>query len=235
MSVGGDDRVIITPWRHLKDRGGIAFDMGVHYTDIFQYLLGPFESVTGFGFVAEKVRHLRDGGGSIEATAEDSLVATFCMASGVAVQLSQLPSGPGMRWYQRTVHGRNGSLEIPQDRRGGGPVLRLGERTLRGKELFSILPGFALDEITAQLFGADAAEYEMPFPEADRRHIAIELHDFASAVLTGGAPEVDGEGGLTAVAALLGVFESGLLRRTVSMDELLDGRVSAYQAELDRK
>jgi predicted dehydrogenase len=246
LSVGGDDRIMITPWRHLRDRGAIGMDMGVHYTDIVQYYLGPFESVHGHGFIAEPVRHRRtepDDKGraapdgmpdSIAATGEDSVVATFRMASGVLVQLSYVPSGPGRRWYQRSLHGRLGSLEIPRDRTGGAPVLRRADGALRGRDLLAELPGFALDEVTARLFGADAVAYEIPFTTADAGHIAIELHDFAAAVLSGRAPEVDGQGGLAAVAALLGAYESGLAGRAVTMQELLSGAVSAYQEPLDR-
>ncbi|HEX3348825.1 MAG TPA: Gfo/Idh/MocA family oxidoreductase [Acetobacteraceae bacterium] len=234
FSVGGDDQVIITPWRHMKARGAIGMDMGVHYTDIIQYYLGPFESMEGHGFIAEPIRRLRDTGEPITPTGEDSVVGTLRMRSGVLVQLSYVPSGRGMRWYQRSVHGRLGSLEIPRDRSGGAPVLRLADRTLRGRELLAELPEFELDEVTARLFGRDAAEYEIPFPRADAGHIAIELHDFAAAVLGNRAPEIDGDGGLTAVAALLGIYESGLLGRAVTMDEVLDGRVSGYQDELDR-
>ena len=247
FSVGGDDKIIITPWRHLKDRGAIGMDMGVHYTDIIQYYLGEFESVQGSGFIAEPMRHRRmepdaklrpppDAAAmpdAIEATGEDSVVATFRMKSGVLAQLSYVPSGPGKRWYQRSLHGRLGSLEIPRDRTGGAPVLRRADGVLSGRALLAELPDFALDAVSARLFGADAVEYEIPFATADAGHIAIELHDFAAAVLGNGAPEVDGTGGLTAVAALLGAYESGRLGRAVTMDEMLSGRVSAYQDELD--
>ena len=103
-----------------------------------------------------------------------------------------------------------------------------------GRELLGQLPGFALDDVTTRLFGNNAVEYDIPFATADAGHIAIEVHDFAAAVLAGTAPEIDGHGGLTAVAALLGVYESGLLGREVSMADLLDGTVSGYQDELDR-
>src|SRR5579875_3388749 len=72
LSLGGDDQVIITPWRHMKDRGAIGMDMGVHYTDIIQYYLGPFASIEGHGFIAEPVRRLRDTGEPITPTGEDS-------------------------------------------------------------------------------------------------------------------------------------------------------------------
>jgi predicted dehydrogenase len=249
FSVGGDDRIIITPWRHMKDRGAIGLDMGVHYTDIIQYYLGPFESVQGHGFIAEPVRRRRDAPEqalaiykdrlaempeSVTATGEDSIVATFRMRSGVLVQLSHVPSGPGKRWYQRSVHGRLGSLEIPHDRTGGAPVLRRADGERAGRDLLAELPGFALDEVASRIFGEHGVQYDIPFPQADAGHIAIELHDFAAAVLGNHPPEIDGHGGLTAVAALLGVYESGRLGRAVTMDEMLSGAVSGYQDELDR-
>ena len=51
--------------------------------------------------------------------------------------------------------------------------------------------------------------------------IAIEQHDFARAVLNNAKPEIDGHGGLTALAAVVGVFESNKLGRPVTMDEML--------------
>ena len=38
--IGGNDRIIITPWRHFKDKGAIGLDMGAHLTDIVQYYFG---------------------------------------------------------------------------------------------------------------------------------------------------------------------------------------------------
>ena len=43
-NVGGDDAVVISPWRHRRESGSIALDMGVHYTDIFAYYLGELET-----------------------------------------------------------------------------------------------------------------------------------------------------------------------------------------------
>src|SRR5262249_47957257 len=58
--VGGDDRIIITPWRHMKDKGSIALDMGCHLTDIMQFHLGEIDSVSGVGMIAEPLRKRRD-------------------------------------------------------------------------------------------------------------------------------------------------------------------------------
>ena len=61
MNVGGDDRVIVSPWRHLRESGSISLDMGVHYADIFLYLLGELDQVAGVSFIAEPFRVLAPG------------------------------------------------------------------------------------------------------------------------------------------------------------------------------
>jgi hypothetical protein len=59
------------------------------------------------------------------------------------------------------------------------------------------------------------------------------MHDFAEAILKGTTPEVDGQLGMTAVAAIYGAYESTLAGRSVTMDEILSGEVRAYQEEID--
>ena len=60
-NIGGDDSVVISPWRHVRESGSIALDMGVHYTDIFAYYHGELERVFGSAFVAEPLRALPAG------------------------------------------------------------------------------------------------------------------------------------------------------------------------------
>ena len=57
LRVGGDDGVIISPWRHMKRSGSIGLDMPIHYADIIEYLLGPVDQVWGRGFIAEPQRY----------------------------------------------------------------------------------------------------------------------------------------------------------------------------------
>jgi predicted dehydrogenase len=243
-NVGGDDGVILSPWRHVREFGSIALDMGVHYTDIFRYYFGDLERVSGSAFVAEPRRVLRSGAhpgprieqvtpGVMRATGEDSLVALYETESGVLIQLSYLPSGPGRRWIGRTVHGRRGSMSVAPDRSGGGVAVQLGDRVLRGAELRRTLGGFALTGVAAALFGAHGTEYELPFEEADAALIAIELDDFVSALDCGRAPEVDGRDGLLAVAAVWAVSEARASGGAVSVGDVADGTVSVAQAPVD--
>jgi predicted dehydrogenase len=242
--LGGDDNVIISPWRHVREAGPLALDMGVHYADIFSYFLGGLEFVTGSSFVAEPLRRLAPGmavtpeveeiaPGVIRASGEDSLVAVYETASGVFVQLAYVPSGPGRHWIQRSLHGRGGSMSVPPDRSGGAVIVRLGNRTLSGAELRRELGGFELDGVTAAFFGEHGTEYDLPFDDVDAATIAIELEDFVRAVADGLPPEVDGYAGLAAVAAVWGVAESRERGARVRVADVADGKVSAAQDPVD--
>ena len=247
-SVGGDDHIIITPWRHLKDKGAIGLDMGVHYLDIVQYYLGEFDQIYGRGLIAEPVRRRRPQPENnlesyqarfasipetMEATGEDSIIALYRMKSGVMVQFSYVPSGPGYRYFQRSVHGRQGSMAAPGDRNGRPVVARLGDREVSGADLLAELPDFQLDEVTARLFGERGVVYEQPFAQTDAALLAIEFHDFGEAILNRRAPEVDGYLGMTAVAAAYAAYESAWSGRAVTMAEVLSGEARGYQAEID--
>lgn len=243
-NVGGDDLVVISPWRHRRESGSIALDMGVHYTDIFSYYLGDLATVFGSAFVAEPVRTLLPGSpppagievvapGVMRATGEDSLVALYETASGVLIQLCYLPSGPGWRWVQRSVHGRRGSMVVPPDRSGGAVVVQLGDLTLSGAALREELGGFELEGVAASFFGSEGTEYDLPFAEVDAATIGIELDDFARAISTGRAPEVDGLSGLRAVAGVWAIAESRLCASAVRVADVADGTVSAAQEPVD--
>lgn len=232
--VGGSDRVIITRWRHLKEAGAIGLDMGVHLADIIEFLLGDVETVFGRGLIAEPVRRDPAGGPPVHATGEDSLLAQLRTAAGVEVQLAYLPSGPGHRYVQRTVHGTAGSLAVPRDRSDGLLELRRGDEVLRGEQIRAEIGASAqLDEVTRALLGEEGTGDGAPFPEVDAAYLGIEIADFVSAVLDGHEPEVDGVGGMRAVALVLAIFESSLLGQPVRMADVLDGTVHAYQDDLD--
>jgi len=244
MNVGGDDAVLLSPWRHLRESGSIALDMGVHYTDILSYYLGGLERATGKAFIAEPFRVLPQGSsrmpgveevspGVMRATGDDSLVAVYESVSGALIQLAYVPSGPGRIWTQRTVHGREGSMSVPRDRTGGAVAVTLGDRTLSGSELRRELGGFELEGVAASLFGPQGTEYELPFADVDAATIAIEIDDFLGAVRQARRPEVDGEAGLLAVAAVWAVAEAGVLGGWVRIGDVADGTICAAQDPID--
>lgn len=254
VSVGGNDEIAITPWRHLKVKGAIGLDMGAHYADIIRYYTGEFEQIFGSGFIVEPIRRRPEGyddhplvsyreraksyPDTVEATGEDSVVALYRMSSGVFVQLT-MTSGRGGRTWERSVHGQLGSLYSDGDRSGKPIRLVLENHELVGRQILEVVPDFELNEITERLFGKRAVDYDMPTHEThpgyaiDARHLAIEYHDFGEAILHNRPPEVDGLGGMKAVAAVVGAYESAELGRAVSMDEMLSCSVDSYQREID--
>ena len=252
-SAGGSDEMAITPWRHLKEKGAIGLDMGVHYADIIQYYLGQFDQIFGGGFIVEPIRKKPDHADhplesyrervktypdTVEATGEDSVVALYRMQSGALAQLT-LADGRGGHGWERSVHGRWGALYAPGERSGSPVVLRTEDKALKGKEIMALLPDFHLDDITARLFGENGVEYDLPHDAPhpgyaiDARHLAIEYYDFGRAILTGSPPEVDGRGGMKAVAAIVGAYESAHAGRSLTMEEVLSGEVRGYQEEID--
>ena len=76
-------------------------------------------------------------------------------------------------------------------------------------------------------------EYDLPFADVDAATIGIEIDDFAAAVVERRSPEVDGTGGLAAVAAVWAVAESHECGGPVRVADVADGTVSAAQDRLD--
>lgn len=249
--LGGGNAIALTPWRHLKDKGAMGLDTGVHNADIIRYFMGDYEWMFGVGLIAEPTRYRPGADAAIfhrdvaaacpetmEATGEDSVLAMYRMHSGAIVQLSIVWGGGGRQRFSCSIQGRDGAIDLPRERTGQPVVLHLDGRELSGKEILPLLPEFQLDEITERLFGADGVAYQPPDrPQShtfvDFKHLAIEFHDFGAAVLGNRSPEVDGAGGMAAVAAILGVYESALAGRPVRMQEVLSGEVCAYQTEID--
>jgi predicted dehydrogenase len=236
-SSGSGENVVITPWRHLRKKCGIVVDMGVHYTDIFEYFLGHIESVTGMNAVVDKQRKGADGA-MFPADAEDLSVGVVRFKSGALGNWLLSMAGRGAGYFHRAVYGTGGSLIIPIDR--SGKPLQLTVRRdgadvpMSEAEQLAMVPNFRLDPTTAALFGGERlSHYDMAFTDIDANLLAIEYDDFAGAILEDRPPEVTGEDGLRSLALVYGFLEAERLGRAVSADELLSAEVAAYQDELE--
>lgn len=253
---GGGDTVMITPWRHLREEGGPLMDMGVHMADMLLYLIGPVEEAFGLARIAEPERVAAGGrvgspGGfydrfqdefpeTVEATAPDSVVGTLSFESGAWGQwvMATAARGPGAGPIVRTILGSEGRMDMPHCRNGQPlQVWRGDSRDLvRQEELLALVPDFSLDRLTADLFGGDRlAQYELDFAASDRKLLALEIGELAEAVAAGDPVEVGIEAGTAGVAFVLAVLESSEAGRKVSMSEIRDGVLNAYQDPTDRK
>lgn len=236
-SSGAGERVIITPWRHRKASGGIVVDMGIHYADILEYLVGPIESVFAMNQIVDKQRI--DGNDVWhEADAEDFSAGVVRFASGAVGSLLIDLAGRGAGHFRRTIYGTGGSLDIPHDRTGKPLTLTLRQSgqdvEIPQSDLLNLVPAHRLDEVTAALFGGDRlSSYDLPFADIDANLLAIEQADFVDAIADSRLPEVDGSFGLRSLAIAYGLIESEHLGRPALVDTMLTNTDTPYQTEID--
>ena len=253
--IGGGDLMLISVWRHQKDQSGVLLDVGVHYADMMEYLLGPIELVYAQTRLHEPIRRnpaahggapgsnpagvyerwQREMPATFAATAEDAAYATITFHSGVVGQYIEDHAGHGQSAWVRQVYGSAGSLMLPNDRTGGPIVLhRDGEEAISGAQLLDLVPDFGLDPLTARLFGGERLwGYSFPFAETDRKLLAIEFADFAAAIAGEHPAEVDAGLGARSVAVAYAMLESGALGQPVTIADVLAGRINHYQRPID--
>jgi predicted dehydrogenase len=250
-TVGGLDRIQITPWRHMKNTGSMPIDEGVHHADILRYYMGEVRLVFGETRLHEKVRHNTKSAGpggfyarwsadfpeTIEPTGDDALYAFVSFESGAVGQWINDHAGHGLPQHGRHIHGSKGSLELPGDRNGRPIKLHLdGGETIGDERILDYAPSYKLSPLAAEFFGGERVwTYSMEFNDTDSRILALEYHELGECVLTGQSPEVTGEEGRADVALSYAPFEAGRLGRPVTLDDLVSGRADAYQREIDEK
>ena len=238
-SSGSGERVIITPWRHRRAKGGIIVDMGIHYADLLEYFLGDADQILGMNDRIDNER-IDTEGARHAADAEDISLGVVRFRSGAMAHYLLNQAGRGQGHFSRVIHGTGGSLTIPRDR--SGHPLRLMQRQggedveIAEPEQLTLVPDFELDDVTAALFGTKKlSSYDMTFADIDANLLAIEQADFVDAIADCREPEVTGEIGLRSLALVLSFLESEQLGRMVSIDEVLQGETMPYQRALEKE
>ncbi len=248
-SIGGGNRIAITPWRHMKHTGTITVDAGVHYADILRYYLGEVRAVFGETRLHERVRYNTRSAGpggfyaqwsssfpdTIEPDGEDALYAHIMFESGAVGHWIDDHAGHGRPLRGRHVYGSTGSLEPPGDRNGRPVKLHLDDGTVVADEhILEYAPSYRLSPVAAALFGGERPwTYSFEFPVTDRKLLALEYHELAECVRNGTQPEVTGAVGTRAVALVYALFEADRAGRPVTIEEVESGAVDAYQREID--
>ncbi|HEX2036981.1 MAG TPA: Gfo/Idh/MocA family oxidoreductase [Chloroflexota bacterium] len=250
-TIGGQDQVIITPWRHMKHTGTIVLDEGVHHADIIRYYLGEVRSVYGETRLHETVRRNTRSAGpggfyarwsagfpdTIEPSGEDALYAHITFDSGAIAHWINDHAGHGRGQRARFVYGSKGAIESPGDRNGRPVKLHLdGGTTINDAQILDYAPRYRLEPLAAELFGGERIwTYQLEFNDTDSRILALEYYELGRCIQTGTEPEVSGEEGRADVALNYGPFEAGRIGRAVTLEELIEGRVDGYQREIDRE
>ena len=243
-SLGPGNEIFITPWRHLKERGGALLDMAVHFTHMIRYQLGDIAEVYGDVRLVEPVRRKPDSIGDtytfyqnrframeseVPATAEDTSLAMFRMESGATVNWLIGLSGHGGCGGEM-IFGHGGSINGFGTRDGRISMQQKAQETMHQEEILASIDGFSLEPFAEYLFpsGVSAGDSAV-----DWKLIALEYYELAEAILNGREIEVDGICGLKDVAALYAIFESSRAGRALRMSEVENYEVYAYQAEID--
>ena len=236
--------IFITPWRHLKERGGAILDMAVHFTHMIRYQLGDIAEVYGDVRLVEPVRRKPDSIGDtytfyqnrframdaeVPATAEDTSVAMFKMENGTTVNWLVGLSGHGGCGGE-IIFGDKGSINSFGTRGGKISMQRRGQEGMNQEEILASIDGFSLEPLAAHLFPSGVSAGD---PAVDWKLIALEYYELADSILTGRKIEVDGVCGLKDVAALYAIFESARAGRALRISEVENCEVYEYQAEID--
>jgi predicted dehydrogenase len=247
--IGGRDRIIITPWRHLKLSGTIPLDAGVHNADILQYYVGEAASAFGQVRLFHPTRVRRDTAGpggfyakwadampdSMQATGEDAIFGQITFANGALGHWINHHAGHGESVHLRKVFGTRGSITAPGDRNGRPVQLHVDDvGAISDERVLEYAPSYRLDPVAAALFGGERPwRYSFEFATVDRKLLALEYHELARCIRTGQQPEVTGAVALRDVALVYALFESDRAGRPVTIEEVESGAVDAYQCEID--
>jgi len=213
------DRVVAeTPWRHQKlfAGGGASLDIGVHLLHELRYIAGPIDTISGVTRIFEPTRSLSATGERVACDVDDAFFAIVTFASGAVGQLTFTWAGHGSPTGLpdgRVIYGTRGCLK--------GDTLILDDgSTCSATELFDS----EADPVTREAF----------FPHGLKDAFALAFVDFLGAIGGRRDPQVSGNEGLFDLSAAFAICESATLGRAVSVNEVLDGRLAVYQAEIDR-
>ncbi len=219
-------------WRSLRlaNGGGMLIDGGAHFADMAIRLFGqPVE-------IACRTRRLGPATpvktpilGTMPADAEDWWHAVITFASGASIHWSASLAQGGSDQTESTWYGTQGALVD-----GSWPMhpFESGGRVTRADK--TVIEPRALEEL--YLASLSAGERERLFPGGVRDSFAIEIADFARAVAEGGEPEIGGETALRAKTLCLACYESAQLGGApVRYDDVLNGRIDAYQRPIDER
>jgi len=219
------DRIVAeTPWRHqLIEGGGITLDIGVHLFNHFRYVAGEIVTVTANTKILEPQRFTRDPNGNVlssaDCDADDTMFASFETDRGVVGDVAASWSGHGQPLLSGT---------------GRGVVYYGTSGSVVGNEL--VRDDGAREEL-ADLYAAncDAATRQRHLPLGLTDAFALNQLDWLQAIRERREAETSGREGLRDLAAAFSVLESSLARRTVGVEEVLNGEVREYQRPIDER
>jgi predicted dehydrogenase len=216
-------------WRtdKLLGGGGMVMDSGAHYCDTLRFLFGDLESAYARVGQMEQRPYLK-GDTPVNDEREDNWIATLNFASGRMGVWSWCTVAPGHSFTQVVYYGSEGCL-LDHGDIFHGPFSSAEVILKDGTKL----PMTQLQEEFLASLGEEGRAHLFPHEWTDG--VTLEVYDFMGAIRDGRAPEVDGGLGMKAKAIAETIYESAHCGQVVRYADVLDGKVDAYQREIDQK
>ena len=260
IGVNSSDGAVMhsTVWRAKKEQaGGAPLDAGVHNADMLLYLMGSANTVFAETAINEPQRTLSpmsevapvlaemydhrkevgyEDGDIVEQTAIDTAFGVIRFKSGAIGQLLMTDTSHGQSLGVSTISGSTGTMYRPRSRSGESPrIVRNDGTEITGDALLELVPDFELDDTISILWNGARriSSYDMDFREIDSKILAYEYLDMVHAAESGMQPEVGSREGMYALALAYALLESGMSGLPVTVDDVVEGRSSAFQDEID--
>lgn len=216
-------------WRGIKclTGGGMIMDSGAHFGDMIQVLFGDVDQVfCTMNAYDDRLIQAAPIVGDAPADVEDSWHAMIRFKNGVQVLWTYSRSFYGANVRIGNYYGSKGTMYdlgfVFHPFQGGGDLLLADGSTMTSQQIQDAYMDSLSKEEKAHLF---------PYGSTDG--FAIEAWDFCNAVATGRKPEMDGYAGLRAKTLCEALYESATAGRPVKFDDVLSGKIDAYQAPID--
>ena len=223
-------------WREEKrySGGGIVLDKGAHMMDTIRYFFGDVDRVYGEVRLLEERFIDHPERGRIVSDSEDTFVAVITFKSGLVGTWSYSDSAAVHSFDNVLYYGSEGVIRdygrvpafLPFNS-DDGSVERVDGAKYTIPEL---------REMYLASLDADERERLFPFGLGTRPYedgFALEVYDFINAIRDGRPPETDGWTGLQAKAISIAIYESAYSGQSVSVADVIDGKVYGYQREID--
>jgi len=222
-------------WRHNRSKagGGWILDGGVHTADLLLYNIGLVDEVQAVTRTIEPLRFedwpsMSKG---VQSDVEDLSFALLKFHSGVTGLWAWTNAAPGDTINHRIIHGDRGSVSWNKGLVQQGQD-NIGQYTMSHPELIRQMLGAVSEQERDRIFpGGVGAKVD---PWNFDASMAVELWDFADAIVKRRKPEVDGQLGLAAEAIPLSIYESAALGEPVEVSDVQSGKVAEYQAPIDK-
>ncbi len=204
--------------------GGMVMDSGAHFCDTIRYLFGDVDTVYAEVKQIEDRKANKDGQ-LVPNAQEDTWAATITFKNGVIGVWTFTSSAPGHSFSHAIYYGSEGSISDRDVFHGPRE-----DAEIKMKDGSTCPMSDMQEKFMASL---DEDEKNRLFPHGFTNGVEIECYDFLDAIQNNRQPEVTGEIGMKAKAICEAIFESGVRGESVKYDDVLSGKIDAYQRPIN--